>query len=895
MQNSSGSRFALILVRYLFFWAVGIALVTGTSLAASTTDVEHDLNIPRTSLNAALTEFTRQTGWPTESAVALPDSTWVGPLKGTYTAAAALAQLLAGSGFEFKQKEQSFSLSPQTARPAAPKKPPPRPSPPAPLQSDEVIVLARRRLQAQEPNPSRDIAFGEQDIEWQSPSQIGNMLSNSSQQPFAMNRRANGAQFAELRGLGIDATSVTINGRRAPPTIGETTGSFDLGLVPVTAVAGMKIALEPTELQIGPPAGGGNVDIELKKLPHPIVELQYGDADGGSEERRLGMGTGIETERFTGSIVWEHFDRDPLYGDARDRWRNQDFRRFGGRDYRVSSDRASLNSYYTAMPEIDQNSLVALAELELTERTSLFGELLFTDRDVMQQFSPPVVSQMLPATNPFNPSGRPIPIDTFFSQEPARQRGTQSEWWRGVAGFKSQWQSWHLELAAVGTRDDVLVISSHDLNQQRLSEALAESDPGRALNVLDPAFPGNREVLDHLRAPPSDIHFQSKTSTVTATARGTFDIGERDISASIGGEWEQSDILVGAWLPMRRTVQSGFAQFEVPLTQQTTLNLGSRLDRVSDVGLLWSPQLAFEWRPSESLTAYASAGSSERAASPVDLFQPISIVPTSAFDPVRQQANKVDVVMGGNPDLEPVSSRTFAMGLLWEPDAPLLKKLGAKYWRIHLDDRITFPAISYLLSNEGLYQDRIVRDASGTLQLIDMRRINGGPLDTSGVDLETLLSFDSKLGKITSKLDITFVDKYSSNEMRGLPRVERAGIANSYGTIPRWRVIGSLAVERAFGTVVTTVRHMPAYQDAYVVPNGRTIESQTLLDLTIVLDLGQVVAGFAPLKHWKATFGVENLLDDPPPFADVGMSSGFDPSQGDLRQRYVFFKLSREF
>jgi iron complex outermembrane receptor protein len=898
-------------LRFLFVSATTLALAAGAAAAANTENVKYDLNIPYGFLVTALGEFTRQTGWQVESPDTAPAAKLVGPLKGSYTAAAALERLLADTGLVFKQKEHSFALSPRISMPNAPAKTQaysvtqPR-STVMPTNESVVVSSPRRQMQAPGQMPSPEIVRDAKQIDLLGPSQIGNLAGTLSQQLFPMNRRANGAQFPEFRGLGIDTSTVTINGRRAPPTVGETTGTFDLGLVPVAATASMTVSLEPTDVQFGPPAPGGSVNIELKnRIARPTIEMQYGGAAGGSEERRLGIGTGVEKERFTGSIVWEHFDRAALFGLARDRWRNQDFRRFGGRDYRVGPDRASLNSYYSAMPEINQNSIVALGEFEVAERTALFGEILFTDRDVTQRFSPPVVSQILPAANPFNPLGRPTPVDALFANEPARQRDTQSELLRAVVGLKGAWQSWGWDVAAVSTRDDARVISSHDLDSQRLAQALAETDPERALNVIDPTYPGNRAVLDRLRAAPGSIHFQSDTTTVTGTLRGSFDIHQLEISAVLGSEWEQSDIFVSTWSPLRRTVSSAFAQFVVPFSHSTMLSLGSRLDRVSDVGTLSSPQLAFDWRPFTWLKAYTSLGKSERAPSPVDLFQPHWIAQTTVFDPARQQVNKVDVLVGGNSNLEPVMARTFAAGLLLEPDSTSLKKLGAKYWRIHLDDRITVPAISFLLGYEDLYRDRIGRGTpgeadlaagrSGPLQLINMTRINGGPLDTQGVDLETSLAFDTRFGLVTTNLDLTLVDKYSSTELRGISSLNRVGIASSYGTIPRWHAIASIEWDRPFGTISTTLRHVPSYRDAYLELTGRTIPSQTLVDLRISVELDRVFTRISPLDGLKLSFGVENLFDEAPHFAEIGMAAGYDMSQGELRQRFTFLKMVYEF
>jgi hypothetical protein len=70
------------------------------------------------------------------------------------------------------------------------------------------------------------------------------------------------------------------------------------------------------------------------------------------------------------------------------------------------------------------------------------------------------------------------------------------------------------------------------------------------------------------------------------------------------------------------------------------------------------------------------------------------------------------------------------------------------------------------------------------------------------------------------------------------------------------------------------------------------IPSQTLLDLKVVIDLGQVFGRPTMLDGLKLALGVENIFDTAPDFAEVGQAAGFDPSQGDLRQRFMFVKVA---
>ncbi len=890
----------------MFVWIAALAGARGPLAAAATTSATYRLNIPRQPAIDALKAFKRQTGRRVISIDEPPFE--LGPVMGSYTAEEALKALLRSTPLGFTMQDDAFIIltAPrpvdERARAPARRGPPTFRAETAPEPT--VVVSAKRHFRKVPSSSSAEITFDREDIEKRSPSQTGSLLINLSQQPFPMNRRANGAQFAELRGLGFDATVVTLNGRRVPPTVGESAGSFDLSLLPIGAIAGMSVELEPTAVEFGPSAAGGLVNLELRKqIAKPTVEIQYGGSDGGATERLVGFAAGLGGRRLTSSIVLEHFDRAPLLGAARDRWRNQDYRRFGGSDYRI--DRASVNSYYSVLPSVRRNSVVASSNLQLAERLTAFGELLLTDRQVRQQFSPPVVSQVVPASNPYNPFDTEVLVSRLLPEVGPRRRDTQTTLVRSVVGIKGDRPSWHWEFAAANTQENARVVSSNDLDQQRLDEALAQSDPSRALNVFDPASPWDQRLLEQIRDSPGSTYFQSDTTTLTGTLRGELGIGPRRISTLLGGEWEHTHSAMSTSAPLQRQVASAFAQLGIPLTASTTLSAGSRIDRVSDVGDLLSSQLALEWQPLDSFKVRAASGKSVRAASLANLSQPAWLFQTGVFDPARQEASVVDVLVGSPARLEPVTAHTFTAGFSWLPEARWLRKLGAKYWRIRLDDRITVPSLSFLLAHENIYSDQIIRSSTteadqaigrpGPLRRIDITRINGGRLETHGVDLQASLDADTSLGNVTTNLAITVVDKYSSAELPGLPQQDRAGIANPYGTIPRWRAVASIELQRPFGTVATTLRHVPAYEDVYIEPTGRMIPAQTLVDLKVAVDLEHLFDRFLGLRGSRLTLGVENVFDEPARFAEVGQSAGYDMSQGDLRQRFTFVKVTHEF
>ena len=230
----------------------------------------------------------------------------------------------------------------------------------------------------------------------------------------------------------------------------------------------------------------------------------------------------------------------------------------------------------------------------------------------------------------------------------------------------------------------------------------------------------------------------------------------------------------------------------------------------------------------------------------------------------------------------------------------------AKYWRIRMHDRVTAPYILLMLNNESKFSGRIIRAEAtaediaagmpGALRTLDVSRINGGYIDTSGVDLDILHKFSTDLGDFVPRLSLTWVNEFRAVDFLGMPGVDRAGTASPFGTVPTWRAIGSIEWRKSFAEVSVDARYVPKYYDASVLGrNGRILPAQTLVDFNVSVDLDSLLGYSGPWHGTTIAFGVENVFDVPPHHAEVGSVAGLDLSQADLRQRFCHVTLSKRF
>lgn len=125
--------------------------------------------------------------------------------------------------------------------------------------------------------------------------------------------------------------------------------------------------------------------------------------------------------------------------------------------------------------------------------------------------------------------------------------------------------------------------------------------------------------------------------------------------------------------------------------------------------------------------------------------------------------------------------------------------------------------------------------------------------------------------------------------------LDRVGIANVAGTIPEWRMVGTVGVKLGDVGVSITTTFTPSYQDAdvWTGPLDRRIDSQILVDLQAWMDLN--MEGSVLLDGTTLTVGTRNVFDQAPEFANAGAALGYDFSQSDLTRRFIYFRLSRRF
>lgn len=939
-----------------------IAIVASMS-SAYAQEQQRIFNIPAQPLSSALIEFSRQSDVMVVADPAVVNGRRAPAVQGTFTPSEALDRLLAGSGLSVEQRaDGGFTLADASSPSqlgAADQ---------AASRGEDEIVVVGSRIPRHGEGAAPVTVFDREEIDRLGATDVADVLEYLPQQSFSLSEQATfgGTRTVRLRGLGIGATLVLINGRRTTTSalLSGSSGDFDLNTIPLSAVERVEVLTDSASALYGADAVGGVVNIVLKDtVNRPDLNFFYGGADGGGEETRYSLSYGVEAGPFRAAITLDHLDRQPLAGEERSLFADQDFRRFGGVDARnnrtnpaniCSTTTANLpglparcaiapqtpagpvvttadflptagqtnlvssGQYGSIVPESERTGVLMFGEYDLSSSVTAFAEFLYSDRNDRLALTPAaLVNANVPAANPFNPFGVPVVVNYLFTGVGPQYTLAENESYRAVLGLRGESGDANWEVTYLRTNEQSASWLENFLDTARVNAALSATSPTQALNVFQAGPAGDPALLRSLIAAPvfnrNEAYAEQLAGLFTTSL---FDLPGGSVRAAIGAELREEGIHFESRptisLDADRETWAIFGEVEVPIVgtaQQVpfvydlSLNIAARHDHYSDFGDTFNPQVGLRWRPADWLLLRASYSTSFRTPSLFQLYSPQSSAPSSIADPRRgNQISPFTLLRGGNPNMDPETAETWTAGFLSSPGA---FEFGVTYWNIKQDDRIQTLNQTLLLAGEVQFPDRIVRGPpsaaditagfAGPLISINTTNVNFGRLETSGADLLLSYEFDTPVGTIKPALNATWVERFEAADLPNAPAFDRVGLANSNGSIPRWRANASVTWSLGDVSASVTGRYVSSYRDVRTgnVLTGREVDSQFLVDAQASLELGQLLpSGWADRSILR--LGAINLFDEDPPFSEVA-NAGFDRSQADIRQRFLYVSLSHQF
>jgi iron complex outermembrane receptor protein len=313
--------------------------------------------------------------------------------------------------------------------------------------------------------------------------------------------------------------------------------------------------------------------------------------------------------------------------------------------------------------------------------------------------------------------------------------------------------------------------------------------------------------------------------------------------------------------------------------------------------------------------------------------------------------------VGGNPNLKPEVAYEWTYGIVWTP-AKLIKglTLSADFYHIDLRNSIVAVNTSNIVGENfstskgtlpngapigGVFSELIQRDPmTGAVVGVDSALRNSARDITEGLDYEASYLLDSSMfghgnfGTFTFTFNGNYLARFVNQPSPLEARVNFDGNFEGVrlGSYPQNRWYASLFYDLGGLDAGAIVHYVGQYANGTFFANNRKIREWTTLDLLVnytfhlpqratepvpghAKDEGKNVEtadgkdkNIMPVSTaeysvgWRAwlnnttiTLGLNNVLDQDPPFVDGTFQDGYDPRQANIRGRVWYVALKKRF
>jgi iron complex outermembrane receptor protein len=371
-----------------------------------------------------------------------------------------------------------------------------------------------------------------------------------------------------------------------------------------------------------------------------------------------------------------------------------------------------------------------------------------------------------------------------------------------------------------------------------------------------------------------------------------------------------------ALTPKSREIKSAYAELLVPLFDMLELSGAVRIDDYSGFGSTVNPKFTARFMPFDWLAFRGSYNTGFRAPAFNQVFNGQSVSPNpgnNLVDPTTCSlaapnpavpgcaAITPESVSGGNPNLGPETSEQYSFGIVLRP-APRFSA-SVDFWSVAVDDVIGSLTIRQLLDNAAFFPERLIRNAAGTIVLLDLTTANIGSRRTQGIEVSLRGGFDALGGQISMGLDGTRLVKKKEKFLPAAPYgPSQIGVFSFAGDLGlKWKHSAFISwsddkVDLSFSQI---------YRDGYQNQALPGIASGAVtrpgfnprVKPYIIYNLN---AGLRINEQFRITAGVKNLFDTDPPFAitydsNTGAGSSWEPRVADPRGRSFTVSIDSKF
>jgi outer membrane receptor protein involved in Fe transport len=583
-------------------------------------------------------------------------------------------------------------------------------------------------------------------------------------------------------------------------------------------------------------------------------------------------------------------------------------------------------------PEVRYYGFYSFAKHEISDTLAAFAEVSFRRAETLSQSAPtpnfnwneqgdgPLGEIMIPAANPFNPWNEDIDYWLGrFVLAGNRLNDLTSDTPRILLGLEGKIEPLNMnwELAANYSKSTVVNKNGGAIQDQLLQDALngivvGAGTPEQTTLYLNPFGPSDQRVYDYMvigNPVTSSYEVRGYDFTVNGTL---MDLPAGALGYAAGVEYREEELddrktalnetaqivggSEGSSVMGDREVWSVYAEVVAPVVKMVELQAAARYENYSDFGTTTKPKVAAVFRPLDSLLVRTSYGESFLAPNLPFLYtsQSTSFTSQAIADPKRPQdgLRQVKMLGGGNPNLQPEETKTFFVGLAFEPKAGGLKGFyaGVDFFVFDSDNLIDRFDAEDILDNEDdpAFAPLVVRNPPeagatiGGLNHVITTWTNVATRKYRGFDVDLRYRFETgSVGTFDLRTSWTYQDEIAFDG------TDFAGTR----LYPEWR--GNILAAWNHGDWAASV-----FVD-YIGSRSGTGQTNAAGQQVTNSRYGSYIrvnpsVSYRGLWDTSITVGVRNVFDKEPP-VDYGDNLRYTSSIMNYERAFWYVRLSREF
>lgn len=795
-----------------------------------------------------------------------------------------------------------------------------------------------------------------------------------------------GTAQVNLRGLGANRTLVLLNGRRIVNGGTGANSSVDLNMIPVSLIERVEVLKDGASALYGADAVAGVVNIITRNEFDGLeTRVRYGATDrGDGEDLTADITAGVVGERgnLMAAISYQNTDavnmadREacPKYEVDGGLACSGSSSTIGGRAALPDGSRINFNQvpggdgdfyepydgarhgfnyfpYLNAVNPIERLSLSTFGQLQLTNSTTAYTEIMYTNRQSEQLATPgSLVDIPFAADHPINPTGQDILLQRKRLLEAGpREFFQESDTYRIVLGARSDFDNgWSSDFALNWGRNTGTDGSTNIVNLERLDRALDPAQCGsNGVPCADVLGYGDisREALDYLLFTMRD---RGGNEQFSATADVTGDLmqlpagvvgfaaglsyreeeGWRDPDALVvtgAANTNQQDPIDGSY-----TAREAYAEVSVPVLTDQLLARGLTLDfagRYSDYDLFgddFNYKVGVNWQVTEDVKIRGGFSTAFRVPNVPELFGGVAEGNLTTTDPCggygalpagsnvyrncradglpldyEQFGNTILTTVGGNKELEPEQAETFTAGVVWQPSFLDGFSLTLDYFDIEITDAInsidgsTKLAICYQSANKShpfCDPRHFTRNGTtGEVNFLSAQPSNAAVEEVSGADLGVRYGTAAWGLDHELRVNVTYLGQYDVTPFEGAIPIEYAGLlTGGRGSYTKWRGDFAWSLGGQRWSGVYNIQWIGAADDI----NGTGAEIGSEVDDVLYHN---VQFSYQISEQINLALGVDNLLDEDAPYVLSWTDANTDTMTYDLQGRRGYMRLVYRF